>query len=161
MEYSQSVRIGVLKRVLPPESKSIRSTSRKFGISEQTIRNWIKKKKEGIFPIAGSNKNPRNFSNKEKYQLLLESSSLSDNELGTFLRERGIHSEHLKLWNNEIREIVTKKADKKDKKIKELKKRTKQLERELARKEKALAEAAALLVLKKKLEGILEEDKDD
>jgi transposase len=57
--------------------------------------------------------------------------------------------------------MVTKKEDKKDKKLRELMKRNKELEKELARKEKALAETAALLVLKKKLEILLGEDGDD
>jgi transposase len=161
MEYSRSIKIGVLKRVLPPESKSIRGTSRKFGISEQTIRNWIKQKKDGIFDTVQGDKSLRYLSSKEKYQLLMESAKMPEEKLGEFLRERGLHSEHLKLWDQELREMVTKKEDKKDKKLKELIKRNKELEKELARKEKALAETAALLVLKKKLEILLGEDGDD
>jgi transposase-like protein len=161
MEYSRSIKIGVLKRVLPPESKSIRGTSRKFGISEQTIRNWIKQKKDGIFDTVQVDKSLRHLSSKEKYQLLMESARLPEEKLGEFLRERGLHSEHLKLWDQELREMVTKKEDKKDKKLRELMKRNKELEKELARKEKALAETAALLVLKKKLEILLGEDGDD
>lgn len=161
MEYSRSIKIGVLKRVLPPESKSIRGTSRQFGISEQTIRNWIKQKKDGIFDTVQGDKSLRYLSSKEKYQLLMESARIPEEKLGEFLRERGLHSEHLKLWDQELREMVTKKEDKKDKKLRELIKRNKELEKELARKEKALAETAALLVLKKKLETLLGEDGDD
>lgn len=161
MEYSRSIKIGVLKRVLPPESKSIRGTSRKFGISEQTIRNWIKQKKVGIFDTVQGDKSLRYLSSKEKYQLLMESARIPEEKLGEFLRERGLHSEHLKLWDQELREMVTKKEDKKDKKLRELIKRNKELEKELTRKEKALAETAALLVLKKKLEILLGEDGDD
>lgn len=161
MEYSRSIKIGVLKRVLPPENKSIRGTSRKFGISEQTIRNWIKQKKDGIFDTVQGDKSLRYLSSKEKYQLLMESARIPEEKLGEFLRERGLHSEHLKLWDQELREMVTKKEDKKDKKLRELIKRNKELEKELTRKEKALAETAALLVLKKKLEILLGEDGED
>jgi transposase-like protein len=161
MEYSRSIKIGVLKRVLPPENKSIRGTSRKFGISEQTIRNWIKQKKDGIFDTVQGDKSLRYLSSKEKYQLLMESARIPEEKLGEFVRDRGLHSEHLKLWDQELREMVTKKEDKKDKKLRELIKRNKELEKELTRKEKALAETAALLVLKKKLEILLGEDGDD
>lgn len=161
MEYSRSIKIGVLKKVLPPENKSIRGTSRKFGISEQTIRNWIKQKKDGIFDTVQGDKSLRYLSSKEKYQLLMESARIPEEKLGEFLRERGLHSEHLKLWDQELREMVTKKEDKKDKKLRELIKRNKELEKELTRKEKALAETAALLVLKKKLEILLGEDGED
>jgi transposase len=94
MEYSRSIKIGVLKKVLPPESKSIRGTSRHFGISEQTIRNWIKQKKDGIFDTVQVDKSLRHLSSKEKYQLLMESARLPEEKLGEFLRERGLHSEN-------------------------------------------------------------------
>jgi hypothetical protein len=56
--------------------------------------------------------------------------------------------------------MVTDKEDKRSKETKELKRRVRQLEKELARKDKALAETAALLVLKKKLDTLMEEDGD-
>jgi hypothetical protein len=90
----------------------------------------------------------------------MEASRLSDEALGAFLRERGLHSEHLTLWDQELREMVTDKEDKRSKETKELKRRVRQLEKELARKDKALAETAALLVLKKKLDTLMEEDGD-
>ena len=86
---------------------------------------------------------------KEKYQILLEASGLVEDERGRFLRERGIHSEHLVIWDQELREIMANKPDPKDQELRELKKKNKELEKELQRKEKALAEAAALLILKK------------
>jgi len=49
MKYSRSVKAGILKKVLPPENRSIRSMSRETRISEQTIRNWIKASKSGSF----------------------------------------------------------------------------------------------------------------
>ncbi len=61
----------------------------------------------------------------------------------------------------ELREMIEKKNDKKDLELKALKKRNQELEKELQRKEKALAEAAALLLLKKKLDALMEDQKDD
>ena len=57
--------------------------------------------------------------------------------------------------------MIEKKSDKKDLELKALKKRNQELEKELQRKEKALAEAAALLLLKKKLDALTEDQKDD
>lgn len=86
---------------------------------------------------------------KEKYQLLLDAACLNTEERGGFLRERGIHSEHLFIWDQELREMIDKKPDPKDQEFKELRKKNKELlEKELQRKEKALAEAPALLILK-------------
>ncbi|MFO7736441.1 MAG: transposase [bacterium] len=161
MRYSRSVKVSILKRVLPPESKSIRSTSRETGICEQTIRNWIKLAKDGKLPAETDDKSPRYYTSKEKYHILMEAARISEEDLGSFLRERGLHSEHLTMWDQELREMVTKKEGKKNKKDKDLRKRIKKLEKELERKDKALAETTALLVLKKKLDALMEEDEDD
>ncbi len=96
---------------------------------------------------------------KEKYQLVLEAAGIDNEQLGIFLRERGLHSEHLTIWDQELREMIEKKHDKKDQELKALKKKNQELEKELQRKEKALAEAAALLLLKKKLDALMEDQK--
>jgi len=161
MRYSRSVKVSILRRVLPPESKSIRSMSKETGISEQTIRNWIIASRDGKMLQETDEKSPRFYTQKEKYLLLMEAARIPDEALGSFLRERGLHSEHLTLWDQELREMVTKKEEKKAKENRELKKKIKLLEKEIARKDKALAEAAALLVLKKKLDVLMQESKDD
>ncbi|HPV22294.1 MAG TPA: helix-turn-helix domain-containing protein [bacterium] len=160
MPYSSSIKRGILKRILPPDSKSIRSTSKETGICEQTIRNWIKDSKSGSLDDSGGEKSPRCLSNREKYHLLMESARIPSEELGEFLRERGLHSEHLTLWDQEFREMAEKSENRKDRKMKELEKRVRELEKELNRKEKALAEAAALLILKKKLDALMEDRED-
>jgi len=161
MKYARSVKVSVLKKILPPNNENIRSVAREMGMSEQTIRNWKNESKAGKFTSETDEKSPRSYSSKEKYHLLMESAKLSEKSLGRFLRERGLHSEHLTLWDQELREMVKQKSGQQDKEKKADKKRIKELERELARKEKALAEAAALLILKKKYEALLGDDEDD
>jgi len=161
MKYSRAIRLSVLAKILPPNNQSIRSVSREHGISEQTIRNWKAESISGKLSDDNAEKSPAYYSSSEKYGLLMESAKLSDDALGTFLRERGLHSEHLTLWNQELREMVKNKSIQRDTGVKADKKRIRELEKELARKEKALAEAAALLILKKKLEALWEGREDD
>jgi len=161
MSYSNSVKRGILKKVLPPESKSIGKISKETGISEQAIRNWLKDSESGSLDAGSGGKSPRYLSNREKYHLLMESARIPSEQLGEFLRERGLHSEHLTLWDQEFREMAEKSENKKDRKMKELEKRVRELEKELNRKEKALAEAAALLILKKKLDVFMKDQEDD
>nr|WP_244147982.1 helix-turn-helix domain-containing protein [Prosthecochloris aestuarii] len=104
---------------------------------------------------------PRFLTPKEKYELVVEAAGIDDEQLGEFLRERGLHTEHLTIWDQELRDMVDKKSEQQDKENKELKKKVRELEKELQRKEKALAEAAALLVLKKKLSALTKENEDD
>lgn len=161
MGYSHAVRQSVLKKVLPPEGRSISEVSRETGVNDQTIRNWIKRSKTGILADGNQDSCPRFLTPKEKYQLVIEAAGIDDEQLGGFLRERGIHSEHLVIWDQELREMIEKKPDPKDQELKALRKKNKELEKELLRKEKALAEAAALLVLKKKLDALTKEHEDD
>lgn len=161
MKYSTGFRNNIIKQVLPPENKSISKVSIESGVSEQTIRNWIFKLKAGnLDPIEGE-VSPLQRSPTEKMSLLLESKKLQDDELGQWLRKNGLHSEHLALWEQELREVVTDNSQKDKKTILDQKKKIKALEKELNRKEKALAEMAALMTLKKKADAIWGEEEDD
>ena len=162
MRYSRALKVSILKKVLPPESRRVAEVSRETGVNYQTIKNWIQHYETGTFDDVSTESCPRLLTAKEKYQLLLDAATLKEDERGGFLRERGIiHSEHLVIWDQELREMIDKKPDPKDQELKALRKKNKELEKELLRKEKALAEAAALLVLKKKLDALTKEHEDD
>jgi len=159
MGYSRSIKVSILRRVLPPNNESIAKVSQEMGLNDQTIRNWIKQASEG--QLLSEETSPRFINAQEKYLLIKEAASISEADKGTFLRERGLHSEHLTLWDQELREMMNQKQDLKNQEVKVLKKRVIELEKELHRKEKALAEAAALLILKKKFENVMMESEDD
>jgi len=161
MGYSHAVRQSILKKVLQPNGRSIGEVRRETGVNQQTIRNWIKRSESGILSDGTQDSCPRFLTPKEKYQLVVEAAGIDDEQLGEFLRERGLHSEHITIWDQEFRDMIDKKNEQQDKEKKELKKKVKELEKELQRKEKALAEAAALLILKKKLDALTGEHEDD
>ena len=85
----------------------------------------------------------------EKLTLLLEGSALPEEERGEWLRAQGLHTEHLSLYEQEIRQSMTDKEKRQGQEIERLRKDKKVLERELLRKDRALAEMAALVALKK------------
>ncbi|MCF7902742.1 MAG: helix-turn-helix domain-containing protein [Candidatus Marinimicrobia bacterium] len=157
MRYSRSIKVGILKKILPPESASMRSVSKSTGISEQTIRKWKEAAVSGRISLSTDEKSPRSYSGIEKYQLVLESSKLSDEALGRFLRERGLHSEHLQLWDQELRDMAKGKQTVQEKGQKSDRQKIRELEKELVRKDKALAELAALVVLKKSSRNLWEQ----
>ncbi len=159
MGYSRAVKVSILRRVLPPNNESIAKVSEEIGLNDQTIRNWVKAASEG--QLLSEETSPRFINAQEKYLLIKEAASISEADKGMFLRERGLHSEHLTLWDQELREMMNQKQDLKNQEVKALKKRVIQLEKELHRKEKALAEAAALLIFKKKFEDVMMESEDD
>jgi transposase-like protein len=104
---------------------------------------------------------PAQRSASEKMRLVLESKYQTEETMGQWLREHGLHSEHLPLWEQEMLDVVSDKMDTRKEQHAALVKENKRLNKELARKEKALAEIAALLVLKKKADEILGDDGED
>ena len=103
-------------------------------------------------------KRPQDWTAEEKLDGVLEYEKLDEEGRGKFLREKGLHSVHIERWKQQILEGLksskSRKKDSRDAKIKDL-------EKELHRKEKALAEAAALLVLKKKAQAIWGDHEDE
>lgn len=160
MRYSRRIKESALRKILPPENRSVPDVAREMGISDQTIYNWKKQAENGTLYLedAGS---PLATGKIEQYNLLLESKSVSEERLGEWLREKGLHSEHLTLWEQEIKDTLSNKDNKIKLENQKLKKEKKELEKELRRKDKALAEMAALLTLKKKAAALWGEDEDE
>ena len=106
-------------------------------------------------------KRPEDWSPEEKLKAVLEAASLSEDQLGTFLRRKGLHETHLQQWRLQMLNGLGKvSVDKKPKRRAADTRRIRSLEKELKRKDKALAETAALLVLKKKVQEIWGDEDD-
>jgi transposase-like protein len=155
------MKAAILKRVLPPNNESIVSVSQDTGVARATISYWKKRAADGILEVGDEALRPSDRSPAEKLTLLLESRGVEEQQHGEWLRSHGLHTEHLPLWEQELRDIVTEKEKKRREELAELKRKNKELEKELQRKDKALAETAALLALKKKAEAIWGDDEED
>lgn len=97
----------------------------------------------------------------EKFAVVIESASLNEVELGEYCRRKGLYAQQISAWRNSCMQANTLVAPKVDRtELKTQAKHIKQLEAELRRKEKALAEAAALLMLQKKVQALWEDPED-
>ena len=94
-------------------------------------------------------KRPQDWTAEEKFMAIMETAAMNEEELGSYCRRNGVTSEQLSLWKETCLASI-RKGPKVDPERKILEKENKFLKRDLRRKEKALAETAALLVLKKK-----------
>ena len=154
MEYSEGFKKSMVEKLLTPGGKGISELSKEIGVSNQTLYNWRDKyANKDIIP-----KSPRKWNMRDKYSAVIEAAGLTGEELGKWLRKTGLHSEHLNIWKKEIEQMVSSPKDKEE--IRRLKAENKQLKKELHRKEKALAETAALLTLKKKAAAIWGEEEE-
>ena len=126
------------------------------GVTPLTLHNWSKL--YAINPgMKKSEKRPQDWSAAEKFDAVIQFDQLSLAEQGEFLRKQGLHSDHIASWKQTMQASLGGRSNSsQEARIEQAqdKLKIKELERELRRKEKALAETAALLVLKKKANSI-------
>ena len=157
--YPEAVKEAMVMKLTGPGAPSACALSEEVGIHQSTLSRWIREyatvgKSGGVM----KERRPQAWTAEEKLDAVLEYEKLDEEEeRGKYLREKGLHSVHIERWKQQIlqglKSSKSGKKDPRDSKIKEL-------EKELGRKEKALAEAAALLVLKKKAQDIWGDNED-
>jgi len=168
--YSETVKARMIARLVGPRAVTATALSAETGISQATLSRWLagaakippvakKQEQRGhgqpLAPAAGEGRRGRARTGAEKFALVARASRLEGEALGAFLRTEGVHLAELEQWRKLAEEALG--AGKRLAPSKE----TRRLKAELARKEKALAEAAALLVLKKKVAELWGDGDDD
>lgn len=164
MNYSPEFKEAMLRRMLPPNNESITKISKEEGISEQTLRNWRDKARQEGYAVPGKDAVPDDWSTQDKFLIVVETASMNEAELAEYARKKGLYVEQIKAWKDACMNAnggVAKEAARLNRELKDSQKERKKLERELKRKEKALAEAAALLVLSKKANAIWGDPEDE
>lgn len=152
----------MVERLSGPHAPSATSLAAETGVSQATLSRW----KKGAATVAPkmvrrdkhkgepASKRPQDLTAEERVALVLEAAAVPEVDLGAFLRRKGVHEAQLAEWRQQVTQLAVaglRGPSKRDRKAASVEaRRIRDLERELARKEKALAETAALLVLKKK-----------
>lgn len=155
-KYSEERKIVILDKMLPPHNFTVREVSLREGIGEATLYNWRKKARMEGRPVPGSRKaTPEDWSSQDKFAVIMETASLNAQELSEYCRSKGLYPEQIERWKQAF--IQGFDHIKPETETKETRKRILKLEKEIQRKDKALAEAAALLVLQKKFQALWED----
>ena len=136
-------------------SRSVEEVARGLGVSSWSLYQWSK----GYGSSEGMKKNrrPAERSVQEKLKAVIEFEGLEGEKQGEYLRREGLHSEHIAGWKKSMEAGLEGGGGLTAANRSEWaadKKKIKELERDLARKDRALAETTALLVLKKKADLI-------
>jgi transposase-like protein len=165
--YSETFKRKLVERMLTPNPRPMTMLARETGVPEQTLYRWrnaatmkgVMSDRSEEKPV--SPKPPHAWTPEEKLAVVLEAATIPEAELGGFLRRKGVHEAQLKEWR-EAAMSGLRGPSRRDRKAANVEaRRVRELERELKRKDKALAEAAALLVLKKKAQAIWGDEDDD
>lgn len=153
--YSPAYRARLVARLRGPNAITACKLAKETGVAQNTLSRWLNRAKAMDSTTDPDKFKPRKeWTLSEKVRILGEAEALSEKELGAFLRREGVHPDELQAWRTVLESgRVDRRAQT----------QIRNLKRELRRKEKALAEAAALLILKKKAQllGLLPEDEDD
>lgn len=154
-QYTESFREQALVKVYGRGNDTVKMVAQDLNMSCGTLKNWMKAEKNSSQSKAGLRSNrPNDWSLAERLEILKESHGLNDEALNVLCREKGVFRHHLEQWQAAF---LTAGPSSNRLELRELRDTNKALTRELNRKEKALAEAAALLVLQKKYRALWEE----
>ena len=165
--YSEAVKADVRRRMSPPLRQSVATISEELGIHVVTLYNWRKAWRLQGEVVPASEKDPDGWSAADKFTVVLESAGFNATELSAYCRERGLFPEQVDRWRQTAQDAnanaVLTMAEQLDleKRHQQDQKEIKQLKQDLRRKEKALAEAAALLIAAKKIQAFWGEDGED
>ena len=169
MAYTEGFKARMVQRMLGSEGISANALAKEVGVSNYSLSRW---RKQALTLGGMTNQSnhdqqpprpPHKWTAKERYQVVLEAASIPDDELGAFLRQKGLHSAQLEEWKTAIEKAAltalsgSKKKSKDSPEAKEIR----ELKKDLRRKEKALAEVTAILALKKKVAEIWGDEDDD
>jgi transposase-like protein len=153
-KFSAELKARMVAKLLAPGGPTARALADETGIGQTTLSAWVRQARaaQHASDDPPQAKRPQDWPAEERLRLVLEASGLEELELGVFLRGQGVPLVTYRQWRQMALDGVG--ASLPSRRSSPERRRIQDLERELQRKEKALAEAAALLILKKKAQQI-------
>jgi transposase len=141
-----------VKKYLNRGNRTVKDICNELGIPLPTLYSWVKKVTIKEDSMSNKQGRPQDLSGREKFNLVIEYKTLPDSEKGSFLRNKGIHTAHIEAWESLIVSSfdLNSKASEHFKRQQASDLEIKTLKADIAKKDKALAETAAAIILKKK-----------
>jgi len=163
--YSEAFKRKMIQRMMGPNGRTATALSQEVNIHQSTLSRWMREASR-VADVSSPKSSPPPpptviRSAEEKLRLVLAAAQCSEEERGALLRREGVHEAELARWREVMAAALQDEGAADKSKKGGASKRVRQLERELRRKDKALAEAAALLVLQKKVQAIWGDEDDD
>jgi len=165
-KFSNEFKEAIISKVLSNPGSSLRSIAAEAQVGVSTLHKWVKLSKtlqniSGLGATAIINNPPIDWSLSKKLQAIIDTAPLNDEALNYYCRQQGIYKSQLDQWKLSFLSNQDFGSKKTAEELKSLRIQNKRLERELQRKDKALAEASALLLLKKNLDRLWMENEED
>ena len=162
--YSESFKRKIVQRLLLPNAPSAYSLSKELQIPQTTLSRWLRRSGR-VAVVSNDNegsasrpRRPEDWTAEERLRAVTEAGRLEGEELGKFLRREGLHEETLREWRQAAIEAL---QPTRPRGSRAERRQIEKLERKLAKKEKALAAANAVVALQKKVHELLGDADDD
>ena len=154
--YGQEFKDRVVARLLPPESASVQAVAREVGVGEQTLQRWLS---EALSRPARE----RAWTAAARLEAVIATAAMDETSRSAWCRQNGVYPQQLQQWRQSAVQALAEpeEARASPQQTKQDRRRIRELEREVRRKDKALAETAALLVLSKKVSAIFNKGEDE
>lgn len=151
----------MIHRLTGPERISATALSAEVGVPQSTLSRWLREAATVSSMVKTKNdeaatqpvKRPQDWSPEERLRVVVAAGELGEAQLGAFLRREGLHEAILTQWRRAALNALKNPGTNARKGL-QPSRQIRKLEAELRRKDKALAETAALLVLQGKAEAL-------
>ena len=154
--YGQAYKDRIVARLLPPESSAVERVSREVGVSVATLERWRADALANGAVGAGSQR----WTAAARLEAVIATAAMDEATRSAWCREQGLYPAELEAWKRDAIAGLGEPRAASAEEARQDRRRVKELERELHRKDKALAETAALLVLSKKLSAVFHDGED-
>lgn len=148
MQYNEEFKEQMVRKMTGPSKVSANRLSQECGVGQPTLSKWLREAKVSAMTKSTKVRSRKRWTSAEKLRVVMAAAVAGEEGRGELLRREGLHEADLERFERELAEEPRSTAPKRDTSDK---KRIAELEREVRRKDKALAEATALVVLSKKL----------
>ena len=98
MHYPKERKEAVLKKMLPPNNRSIKALAAEEGISEATLYNWRKAARAEGRLLPDGDTTPAGWSSADKFAVVLETASMNEAEVSAYCREKGLYPAQIQQW---------------------------------------------------------------
>lgn len=162
--YTEEMKKSIINRMMPPNNESVSVISKELGITEPTLYKWRKEARAGGKAAPGDGQRSENWSSEDKFLIVMETYAMNGAALVEYCRKKGLYKEQIEAWRDSCLNANDRESNQTkqlNQELREEKQRAKTLEKDLRKKEKALAEAAALLLLRKKAQAIWGDQEDE
>jgi transposase len=157
LKYSKDFKQSTIQKILMPGGPTIMEMAVKTGAHPTSIRDWMK-----IYGKSLAMKKTTDWTPENKLEAIIKTSAMRENELGEFLRANGLHTSDIDQWKQDIYSSLKAPGRPRiDPELIQLRNKEKELSKDLRRKDRALAEMSARVILLKKSRAIFGELEDD